>query len=196
MLDKILKILNVITQVILLLTSFLSIFMAYIIFAPDELPKPFRLQYQYDTAFTTPVPQAVEHAAEAEATAAAESHDFIPGEGIMLNMPTKIINLVDPTGRKYIRVTIVAEFAPDDPEYESLPEEEKIAYLTEFEEKLNSRLPIMDDTVITLLSTKTYEDLYTAEGKEKLRAEIMEILSEKLVDLHLISIYFTEFVVQ
>jgi flagellar FliL protein len=196
MLDKILKILNVITQVILLLTSFLSIFMAYIIFAPDELPKPFRLQYQYDTAFTTPVPQAVEHAAEAEATAAAESHDFIPGEGIMLNMPTKIINLVDPTGRKYIRVTIVAEFAPDDPEYESLPEEEKIAYLTAFEEKLNSRLPIMDDTVITLLSTKTYEDLYTAEGKEKLRAEIMEILSEKLVDLHLISIYFTEFVVQ
>ena len=196
MLDKILKILNVITQVILLLTSFLSIFMAYIIFAPDELPKPFRLQYQYDTAFTTPVPQAVEHAAEAEATAAAESHDFIPGEGIMLNMSTKIINLVDPTGRKYIRVTIVAEFAPDDPEYESLPEEEKIAYLTAFEEKLNSRLPIMDDTVITLLSTKTYEDLYTAEGKEKLRAEIMEILSEKLVDLHLISIYFTEFVVQ
>ncbi len=68
--------------------------------------------------------------------------------------------------------------------------------LTEFEEKLNSRLPIMDDTVITLLSTKTYEDLYTAEGKEKLRAEIMQILSEKLVDLHLISIYFTEFVVQ
>lgn len=194
MLDKILKILNVITQVILLLTSFLSIFMAYIIFAPDELPKPFRLQYQYDTAFTTPVPQVVEHVTEA--TAAAESHDFIPGEGIMLNMPTKIINLVDPTGRKYIRVTIVAEFAPDDPEYESLPEEEKIAYLTAFEEKLNSRLPIMDDTVITLLSTKTYEDLYTAEGKEKLRAEIMEILSEKLVDLHLISIYFTEFVVQ
>ncbi len=41
MLDKILKILNVITQVILLLTAFLSIFMAYIIFAPDELPKAF-----------------------------------------------------------------------------------------------------------------------------------------------------------
>lgn len=133
----------------------------------------------------------------AEATAAPEAaHEIIPGEGIMLNMSTKIINLVDPTGRKYIRVTIVAEFAPDDPEYESLPEEEKTAYLTAFEEKLNSRLPIMDDTVITLLSTKTYEDLYTAEGKEKLRAEIMQILSEKLVDLHLISIYFTEFVVQ
>ena len=195
MLDKILKILNVVTQVILLLTAFLSIFMAYIIFAPDELPKPFRLQYQYDAAFTTPVPSVSEPVA-AEATAAAETHEYIPGEGIMLNMSTKIINLVDPGGRRYIRLTVVAEFAPDNPEFETLPEEEKIAYETAFEEKLNSRLPIMDDTVITLLSTKTYEDLYTSEGKEKLRLEIMEILSEKLVDLHLLAIYFTEFVVQ
>lgn len=196
MLDKILKVLNAITQVILLLTAFVSLITAYIVFAPDELPKPFRLVYDYSTALTTPV-AAVASETTAEATAAPEAaHEIIPGEGIMLNMSTKIINLVDPTGRKYIRVTIVAEFAPDDPEYESLPEEEKTAYLTAFEEKLNSRLPIMDDTVITLLSTKTYEDLYTAEGKEKLRAEIMQILSEKLVDLHLISIYFTEFVVQ
>ncbi len=195
MLDKILKILNVITQVILLCTAFISLLMAYIIFAPDELPKPFRLLYKYDTAFTTPVPEAVPHASE-EATAVPEEHEFIPGEGIMLNMSTKIINLVDPGGHRYIRLTVVAEFAPDNPEFATLPEEEKIAYLAAFEEKLNSRLPIMDDTVITLLSTKTYEDLYTAEGKEKLRMEIMQILSEKLVDLHILSIYFTEFVVQ
>ncbi len=198
MLDKVLKILNAITQVILLITAFVSLITAYVVFAPDELPKPFRLVYDYSTALTTPeMTEAVSEAHAVEATAAPETaHEIIPGEGVMLNMSTKIINLVDPTGRKYIRVTIVAEFAPDDPEYESLPEEEKIAYLTAFEEKLNSRLPIMDDTVITLLSTKTYEDLYTAEGKEKLRSEIMAILSEKLVDLHLISIYFTEFVVQ
>jgi len=50
--------------------------------------------------------------------------------------------------------------------------------------------------VITLLSTKTYDDLYTADGKEKLRLEIMNDLSQRLPDLHIISIYFTEFVVQ
>ncbi len=197
MLEKILKILNVITQVILLITAFVSLITAYVVFAPDELPKPFRLVYDYDTSLSTPAASGAEVSEPVvEETVATEAHEIIPGEGIMVNMSTKIINLVDPTGRKYIRVTIVAEFAPDNPEYESLPEEEKEAYLLEFEEKLNSRLPIMDDTVITLLSTKTYEDLYTAEGKEKLRAEIMQILSEKLVDLHIISIYFTEFVVQ
>ena len=122
MLDKILKVLNAITQVILLLTAFVSLITAYIVFAPDELPKPFRLVYDYSTALTPPV-AAVASETTAEATAAPEAaHEIIPGEGIMLNMSTKIINLVDPTGRKYIRVTIVAEFAPDNPEYEALPE--------------------------------------------------------------------------
>ena len=195
MLNKILKVLNVITQVILLITAFVSLITAYVVFAPDELPKPFRLVYDYSVSLTTP-PAAAAAELVSESTPAPETHEYLPGEGVMLNMSTKIINLVDPTGRRYIRVTIVAEFAPDDPNYETMTEEEKSAYLTTFQEKLNSRLPIMDDAVITLLSTKTYEDLYTAEGKEKLRAEIMDVLSKKLVDLHILSIYFTEFVVQ
>jgi flagellar FliL protein len=196
MLNKILKTLNVISEVILIITALISLFTAYVVFAPDELPKPFRLAYVYEIpAMTTPV-AAAEHAAVEPVSEAPVQHAYQPGEGIMLNMSTKIINLVDPGGHKYIRLTIVVEFAPDNPEYESLPEEEKNHYLTEFENKLNARVPIMDDTVITLLSTKTYEDLYTAEGKEELRLEIMDILSEKLPDLHIISIYFTEFVVQ
>ena len=198
MLDKILKVLNVITQVILMITAILSLVTAYVVFAPDELPKPFRLVYDYETAFTTPEAHAATEATAAEETTheAVAVEEFKPGDGIMLNMSTKIINLLDPGGRKYIRVTVVVEFAPDNPEYETLPEEEKNAYLTEFNNKLNARLPIMDDTVITLLSTKTYEELYTAEGKEKLRLEIQETLAQKMPDLHIISIYFTEFVVQ
>lgn len=193
MLDKVLKILNAITQVILIIAAIISLLTAYIVFAPDELPKPFRLMYDYSgvTPQLTVTEEAVEHTVEAEPT-----HQYVPGEGIMVDMSTKIINLVDPGGHRYIRVTIVVEFAPDNPEFESLPEEEKTAYLTEFEEKISTRLPIMDDTIITLLSTKTYEDLYTAEGKELLRMEIMQMLSQRLTDMHILSIYFTEFVVQ
>jgi flagellar FliL protein len=202
MFNKILKILNAVSQVILIITAIISLFTAYVIFAPDQMPKPFRLFYIYDPSAVTPVAivnnAGSEHAEEASAhsSAPSEDHEFQPGEGVMLNMSTKIINLVDPGGRKYIRLTVVVEFAPDNPEYASMPEEEKTHYLTEFEDKLNSRVPIMDDTVITLLSTKTYEELYTAEGKEHLRDEITSILSEKLPDLHIISVYFTEFVVQ
>jgi flagellar FliL protein len=200
MIKKIFDILNMVSQVAMTLAALISLFTAYIVFAPDELPKPFRLSYVYEIPpMTTPVTVA-EHTSPEPATehssSSAEEHAYQPGEGIMLNMSTKIINLVDPGGHKYIRITIVVEFAPDNAEYESLPEEEKTAYLTEFENKLNSRLPIMDDTVITLLSTKTYEELYTADGKEHLRSEITSILSEKLSDLQIISVYFTEFVVQ
>jgi flagellar FliL protein len=192
MLDKILKILNVISQVILIITAIISLLTAYVVFAPDEYPKPFHLSY----ANSALAPVAASEVPAATVAPTEVAREFLPGEGVMVDMSTKIINLVDPGGRKYIRVTIVVEFAPDNPEYEALPEEEKTAYLTTFEEKLNGRLPIMDDTVITLLSTKTYEDLYTAEGKEKLRMEILNTLSQKLPDLHILSIYFTEFVVQ
>lgn len=199
MLNKILKILHAISEVLLIITALVSLFTAYVVFAPDELPKPFRLSYVYEIPTMTTPAAAAEHASAAETEPAVETpaeHTYQPGEGIMLNMSTKIINLVDPGGHKYIRLTIVVEFAPDNPDYPSLPEEEKTHYLTEFENKLNSRLPVMDDTVITLLSTKTYEDLYTAEGKENLRLEIMDTLSQKLPDLQILSIYFTEFVVQ
>jgi flagellar protein FliL len=195
----VLSVLNVVTQIILVITAIISLLTAYVVFAPDDLPKPFHLVYDYQLLGETPAAALGAEGATSgatEATAVAEETTFLPGQGIMTNMSTKIINLVDPGGRKYIRLTVVVEFAPDNPEYESMPEEEKAAYLTEFEAKLNARMPIMDDTVITLLSTKSYEDLYTADGKEKLRTEIMETLAQKLPDLHIISIYFTEFVVQ
>ncbi len=193
MLKKVLGVLNVISQLILVLTAIISLITAYVVFAPDDLPKPFRLVY--DETGATPA-ASFGAVVVVTATPTPAPQDLHPGEGIMVDMSTKIINLVDPGGRKYIRVTIVVEVAPDNPEYKLLPEEEKNHYLTEFENEMATLMPIMDDTVITLLSTKTYDELYTAEGKEKLRTEIMETLSHKLHDLHIISIYFTEFVVQ
>ena len=193
MLQKILKILNAVSQVILIITALISLFTAYIVFAPEQLPKPFHLVYNDPNA----VPVAsIQTTSVQQPTAAPTEQTYLPGEGVMVNMSSKIINLVDPTGRKYIRITVVVEFAPDNPEYASMPAEEQTTYLTEFSDKLNSKMPIMDDTVVTLLSTKTYDDLYTAEGKEKLRSEIMTDLSQKLPDLHILSVYFTEFVVQ
>ncbi len=45
MLNKIMKILNAVSQVILIIIALLSLFTAYIVFAPDQLPKPFHLMY-------------------------------------------------------------------------------------------------------------------------------------------------------
>ena len=189
------KIFNGVFKVVVMAGALLSMATAYIVFAPDNLPKPFYLQYgngSGDTGGAAIVPAA----AVDPATPTPAPHEYKPGEGIMVDMSTKIINLVDPTGRRYIRVTIVLEFAPDDPTYDTMADEAKTTYVKAFQDKVTARMPVMDDTVITLLSTKTYDDLYTAEGKEKTRTELMELLSQKLPDLHLLAIYFTEFVVQ
>ena len=114
----------------------------------------------------------------------------------MFNMATKIINLADADTRKYIRLTMVMEFAPDNPEYLKLSGEEQKTYISEFEAKIAKVMPIMDDVVITTLSTKKFEDLYTAEGKETLRKELITAISDRVKEFTLISVYFTEFVVQ
>jgi flagellar protein FliL len=192
--ERVMKILGIATKVVTFLAvtavALVSLASAYIIFAPETFPKPFHLYYWY------PEQELAAQAASATGTPEPIIEPIKPGEGIMFNMSTKIINLADPAGRKYIRLTMVLEFEPDNPEYKKLKAEEQKTYLTEFESKVTARMPMMDDVVITQLSTKTFEDLYTAAGKEKLRQELIKAIASRVTELKLISIYFTEFVVQ
>ena len=55
---------------------------------------------------------------------------------------------------------------------------------------------MINDTVITLLSSKSFEQLYTTEGKEALRREIMEKIQSLMPHDELLGVYFTEFVVE
>jgi len=198
---KILPILNIAGKVllglVLLSALVLNVSMAYIMFAPDTFPKPFYLLYQdkngnisinqvaNQQVTTTPTP-------EPTPTPTPEPK---PGEGIMLNTGTKIINLAEPNGQKYIRLTIVLEFLPNDPTYSTMAPEVKTTYQTAFLDELNTKLPLIDDTIITLLSTKTFNDLYTAEGKENLRVELLTRIQNQLPEYRILTLYFTEFVV-
>jgi flagellar protein FliL len=195
---KVLPILKVIGRglvlVVMVSTVLLNLASAYIIFAPDKLPKPFYLLYSLptpksdETAEETPAPAEEEHPTSIE--------DIKTGEGIIIDTGTKIVNLAEPGGRKYIRVNVVLEFAPANLEYYGMPEEEKSAYHEKFNQEINGIMPVINDILITLLSSKTFEDVYTSNGKEALRGEILTRLNSKLPDYHVLSVYFTEFVVQ
>ena len=189
------KILQIFALVLMGIFSLTGLAAAYIIFAPDDLPKPFYLQYNYPTEPV--VGEGTPSATGEEVTVSPESnHVFVPGEGIMINTGTKIINLSDPSGRKYIRITIVIELAPDDPAYFEMPAEEKTTYVAEFTAEVTEKLPIIEDAVITQISMKTFEELYTAQGKENLRLELSNLIMQRLPDYHVLSVYFTEFVVE
>jgi flagellar FliL protein len=199
--NRVMSILNIATRVMMFIVTFaiaaISLTTAYIMFAPDEFPKPFRLVYSYDgTASPKNAGTSEISAPEATPTIEPTKTPDAPGTGMMFNMSTKIINLADPAGRKYIRLTVVVEFAPDNPEYGKMTAEEKKTYEAAFQTKINNRMPVMDDVVITLLSTKTFDTLYTAEGKEKLRSEVKDAIQAKMAEFKLLGVYFTEFVVQ
>jgi flagellar FliL protein len=189
---------TVMGMVFLTTVTLTTLVMAYIMFAPDNFPKPFYLSYSNPP---TTIPNAK---ANSKPTPTPTPENIIPtspdqikpGNGIMLDTGSKIINLIDPTGRKYIRLSVILEFAPNDLGFYKMADEAKKTYETTFNEELKTRLPVMNDAIITLLSAKTFEQVYTAEGKEKLRREITLNVNERLPEYKVIYLYFTEFVVQ
>ncbi len=209
--ERVLSIVNLVLRilaiVVLVLTTIFSLLTAYIVLAPDEFPKPFHLAYQDGTGnLSVSSTEGASTPAQPQVTATATAKPEVKsGEGLMVNMTTKIVNLQDPGGRKYIRATMVLEFRPEGPVKPKSAATAasgegggavKVDPNDELTALINTRMPLMDDIVITILSSKTYDDLYTTNGKEVLRKEIVETINQRLPEFEIISVYFTEFVVQ
>lgn len=90
-----------------------------------------------------------------------------------------IANLVGQNGRRYAKVSISLEM--------STPELQK---------EINAKLPLIKDTIIRVLSSKTFEEISTPKGKDKLKTELLQELNAFMLDGYIKGIFFTEFVIQ
>lgn len=90
-----------------------------------------------------------------------------------------LVNLADPLGKRYIKVTFEVEIV--DP---------AVA------EELVKQKPKIRDSIITLLSSKTYADLAPAESKLELKNEIVSRLNQILGGPKVTRVFFTEMVIQ
>ena len=90
-----------------------------------------------------------------------------------------IVNLNDPVRRSYLKVKAVLELNS-----------------TDVSTEVDKRLPQLRDSIILLLSSKSYEEIASMEGKLRLRQEMLGQLNHHLGKGKLAAIYFTEFVVQ
>jgi len=123
----------------------------------------------------------------AEATAAVEegaggAHGEKGGKegpAPILPLETFIANLADEGGSRYLKATFQIEFTGT-----SVPPE------------VNARLPKIRDLVLTLLSSKTFDDVRTPEGKQQLREEIIARVNQVVERDVVKAVYFTEFIVQ
>lgn len=94
-------------------------------------------------------------------------------------LDTFIVNLAGTSGERYLKVTMELEL-------------KESALISELER----RKPQVRDTVLLLISSKTFEDVATFRGKTKLRNEITARLNGILAPGSIKKVYFTEFVVQ
>jgi len=110
---------------------------------------------------------------------AAEEGEPDPGETELVSLPTFVVNLADPLGRRYLKIGIDVEVVNKD----------AVETLSTSESKVR-------DAIILLLSSKTFADLATMEDKIQLKQQIVERLNQVLGGSKVVRVYFTEMVVQ
>jgi flagellar protein FliL len=96
--------------------------------------------------------------------------------GAIAPLDAFVVNL---RGGRFIRVQVQLEFVERD-----VPK------------RLFQRAAIVRDAIITLLTTKSAEEMLDREGKEKLRKEIRSLVNESIRKELVKQVYFTQFVVQ
>ncbi len=62
--------------------------------------------------------------------------------------------------------------------------------------ELDKKKPLIRDIIIRTLSSKTFQEVSTSRGKEKLKDELVDKINAVLADGNIKNIFFTEFVVQ
>jgi flagellar FliL protein len=100
-------------------------------------------------------------------------------EGLIVTLPTFLVNLADPLGRRYLKLGVEVEVRDADAQ----------AALTKYEAKIK-------DTLILLLSSKTYEGLSTMQDKVELKQEIADRLNQIVGNGGVLQVYITEMVIQ
>jgi flagellar FliL protein len=93
-----------------------------------------------------------------------------------------VVNLADENEKDYLRVGM-------DLGVEAVAKEHKT-------ETRDDSIPVMRDAIISVLSTRHSADLSTADGKQKLKVDLLKELNTRAAAGNVREIYFNEFLVQ
>lgn len=97
--------------------------------------------------------------------------------GKVIPLETFIVNLAGSKGRKVAKVNLELELKGDG-----------------VNEEIEKRKAQVRDYIIIILSSKTYEEISTKEGKNNLRNEIKDTINSYLTKGKITNVFFTEFI--
>jgi flagellar protein FliL len=100
-------------------------------------------------------------------------------QAVIQEMGTYLVNLADPGGKRYLKITMQFELTN-----------------AKVSQELARRTVEIRDKIIMLLSSKEYEEIGNPTGKMTLKKELISQLNRILQDGQVKEIYFTEFLVQ
>ncbi|MCD8567877.1 MAG: flagellar basal body-associated FliL family protein [Geovibrio sp.] len=95
-------------------------------------------------------------------------------------MESFVVNLADPGGSRYLRVTLQLE----------------LTAVKGLKDEIDKRVPQIRDVIITILSSKRYEEINSAQGKMIMKQQIMRRINSLLAAGQIANVYVTEFVIQ
>ena len=98
--------------------------------------------------------------------------------GVMFTMDSFIVNLAGSGGKRFLKVTVSLELSAQ-----------------EVHSELQENIQKITNSILLLLSSKTFEDVYSVQGKFKLKDEITARVNRFLLKGHVEGTCFTEFII-
>jgi flagellar protein FliL len=122
---------------------------------------------------------AEEKPAEGEETKEAAPVDKDVNLSNMFPLDPFVVNLAGSEGKRFLKVTVSLELSTPEVHLE-----------------LKENIQKITDSILVLLSSKAFEDVYSVQGKFKLKDEMTTRVNRFLVVGHVKDAYFTEFIIQ
>lgn len=139
----------------------------------------FAYQHFFMNKTKTQVPVAQGETSEGTPADEGTSAEGKLGPTQMFTLPAFVVNLADPLGRRYLKLSLEIE----------LKNQAAVDATTK-------AMPKIKDGLLLLLSSKTFADLSSMENKIVLKNEIMSRLGQILGSGNVLNVYFTDFIVQ
>ncbi len=98
---------------------------------------------------------------------------------VFVDFDPVIVNLLDPTGKRYLQIKMSIE----------------VAYKKD-EAEIKKKEPIVKDVILQTLSGKTVEEVIVPDAKEKIKLELLKKINETLGDELVLNIYITQYIVE
>ncbi|AOO64921.1 flagellar basal body-associated protein FliL [Sulfurospirillum halorespirans] len=131
-----------------------------------------------DDEVAASIPSSQDAKVEKKKSSSKKSTDHLT-IGPMYPMAQFVVNLLSESGNRFLKVAVDLELSD-----------------AKLQPEMDHKKSLIRDIIIRTFSSKTFEEISTLKGKDKLKEEVLDKINENLSDGQVKNIYFTDFVVQ